>query len=186
MRSANLRSKAHTGGKLIWCLCFQCHMFTSWFTKVFVHVFLVSDSCQPPVPMTTTRNIVLTLTLGCGRTPQNLGRTCNPSNTRSFLFRHCTGCFCDITARWQSPNTQHPTQSRSVFNLRFITHECVRAECAERGKKRHQTDTNKQLTWWLHSNCSAVFGKQPLLAEPVNGLCNRTFPPRVRVSKDAN
>lgn len=113
--------------------------------------------------MATTRNIVLTLTLDCGRTPQNLGRTCNPSNTRSFLFRHCTGCFCDITARWQSPNTLHPTQSRSVFNLRFITHECVRAECAERGKKKgtRQTQTNS----WLDGFTATAL---PFLA---NSLC---------------
>lgn len=30
------------------------------------------------------------------------------------------------------------------------------------------------------------FGKQPLLTEPVDGLCNRIFPLRASVSKDAN
>lgn len=148
---------------------------------VFVHIFLASDSCH--------LNSDLTLTLDCGRTPQNLGRTCIPSDTRSFLFHQlvfCTGCFCDITARWRSPNTPPPTSSLSVFNLRFITHKCGCGECAKEGEKTPDRDTNKELTRWFYNNCASVFGKQPLLAEPVNGLCNRTFPPRARVSKDAN
>lgn len=36
----------------------------------------------------------------------------------------------------------------------------------------------RQLLWH--------FGKQPLLPEPVDGLCNHIFPLRARVSKDAN
>lgn len=90
---------------------------------------------------------LMSMSLDCGGTQDNV-----QSNTRSSLFLqliYSTGCFCDIRARWKSPNILHK-QARSVSPSRFITHECVCTECAERIKgitQRHQ-----QLTWWLHNN----------------------------------
>lgn len=171
------------------CLCVQHHMFTGWFIKIFVHIFLVSDSCQPPVLMATTQNNVLTLTLDGGRTPQNLGRTCNlksqvlslpPAHVMHgmLLWHHSEVA----ESKHTTSNTVSPCFQFALYHTWM--HAC--RMCRKGEKKAPDRDTNKQLTWWLHNNCSAVFGKQPLLAEPVNGLCNRTFPPRARVSKDAN
>lgn len=138
--------------------------------------------------------IVLALTLDCGRTPQGLGRTCNPLKQQVLQPPALDAAV--TSRRGDRVQTHFIQHSLALFSICALSHmnACVQNvrggggwEMGGGTRQRHKQTVDLMASQQLlHRGFFFFFGKQPLLAEPVNGLCNRTFPPRARVSKDAN
>lgn len=140
-------------------------MFAGWFIKVVVHIFLVSDSCQPPVPTATTWNIVLTLTLDCGRHHRTRGEHTTPQIPG--VFSPTSSCNAPVTSqRADRVQTQSIQGSLALFSICALSHMNACPQNVQKGrkeKKRHQTET--QANSWLDGFTTTA---PPFLA---NSLC---------------
>lgn len=131
-------------------------MFAGWFIKVVVHIFLVSDSCQPPVPTATTWNIVLTLTLDCGRHHRTRGEHTTPQIPG--VFSPTSSCNAPVTSqRADRVQTQSIQGSLALFSICALSHMNACPQNVQKGRKE------KKGTRQRHKQTVDLMASQQLL-----------------------